>query len=148
MNQYQFSQICKKNKPKENHLKNILIAFISGGIFACIAQGVSSLLLFELNFEKNNATLITTYIVIFLTILFTGFGVYDKTAQYLGAGLFIPISGFANSLCSCALEHKCEGLIYGMGSNIFKLAGSVLTYGFVTSYLLSLLVYLFEMVGI
>ena len=53
MNQYQFSQICKKNKPKENHLKNILIAFISGGILACIAQGVSSLLLFELNFETQ-----------------------------------------------------------------------------------------------
>ena len=66
MNKYQFSQICKENKIKENHIKNIIVAFISGGILACIAQGVSSLLLIGTNLQKNDANLITTYLIIFM----------------------------------------------------------------------------------
>ena len=148
MNEYQFSQICKENKRKENHIKNIIVAFISGGLLACIAQGVSSLLLIGTNLQKNDANLITTYLIIFIAVLCTGLGVYDRASQHLGAGLFIPISGFANSLCSCALECKNEGPIYGVGSNIFKLAGSVLTYGFITSYLLSLISFLIKYLGV
>ena len=148
MNQYRFAQITKKIKKKEKHQKNILISFIGGGTLACIVQGVSSLLLYEFNLPKSNANLFATYLVIFITILLTGLGVYDRASQYLGAGLFIPISGFANSLSSCALECKNEGLVYGIGTNMFKLAGSVLTYGFVTSYLLALFVYIFNVAGV
>lgn len=148
MNQYRFTQICKKTRKKEKHYKNILIAFLSGGILAIILQAISSLLFYEFNVEKDKANLLVTYLYIFITILSTGLGIYDKAAQHLGAGLFIPISGFANSLSSSALECRNEGLIYGVGSNIFKLAGSVLTYGIITAYILALLVYFFEKVGI
>ena len=72
--------------------------------------------------------------IILITAITTGFGIYDKAAQYCGAGLFIPISGFANSLTSAAMEGKSEGPIYGIGSNMFKLAGSVLTYGIASAF--------------
>ena len=71
----------------------------------------------------------------------TGLGVYDKVAKHAGAGLFVPITGFSNALTSSALECKHEGLIYGIGSNMFKLAGSVITYGIVSAILLSLITY-------
>ena len=81
--------------------------------------------------------------IILITCILTGVGVYDKIAKYLGAGIFIPITGFANSMCSSALESKTEGLIFGIGSNMFKLAGSVITYGVVSAYLVSLVRYIF-----
>lgn len=147
MNEYRFAQICKKVKKKEKHWKNIFIAFISGGILGVLFQGVSSLLSYAFELQKNDANLISTYILIFITILSTGLGIYDKAAQYLGAGSFIPISGFANSLSSSAMECRSEGLVYGIGSNMFKLAGSVLTYGFVTAYFLAILYYIAEKIG-
>ena len=147
MNEYRFAQICKATKKKEKHLKNIVIAFISGGILSLVFQGISSLLFRYFNFNLKDANLISTYILIVITILLTGIGKYDNFAQYLGAGLFIPISGFANSLSSSAMESRSEGLIYGIGSNMFKLAGSVLTYGFVTAYFLALLAYVYLKLG-
>lgn len=144
MNQYSFNKICKKVKPKEKHLNKILLSFVSGGVLAVLLQGISSLLFYEFAFSKEDANLITTFGFIATVILFTGLGLYDVGAQYLGAGLFIPISGFANSLSSSALEAKNEGLIYGIGSNMFKLAGSVLTYGFVTAYILAILTYIIQ----
>ena len=77
-------------------------------------------------------------VIVFAAALLTGLGIYDKLAQICGAGLFIPISGFANSLTACAMEGRSEGPIYGIGSTMFKLAGSVLTYGIVAAYTLGI----------
>jgi stage V sporulation protein AC len=85
--------------------------------------------------------------IIFITALLTGFGIFDKISQNTGAGSFIPISGFANALTSSALESKSEGLIYGIGSNMFKLAGSVITYGIVSAYILGILRYFVMLIG-
>ena len=92
-------------------------------------------------FSDENAVTITIFIFIFSAALLTGLGVYDKIAKNAGAGLFVPITGFSNALTSSALECKHEGLIYGIGSNMFKLAGSVITYGIVSAILLSLITY-------
>ena len=88
-----------------------------------------------LGFAKEAALSLMVVTVIFVTALLTGIGVYDTIAQKCGAGLFIPISGFANSLTSSAMEGRSEGPIYGIGSNMFKLAGSVITYGIVSAFL-------------
>ena len=82
--------------------------------------------------------------IILIAAILTGLCVYDKLGQKFGAGMFIPITGFANALTSCALEGKTEGLIYGIGTNMFKLAGSVLTYGISTAYLLGIVRYFFN----
>ena len=93
--------------------------------------------------DEKTALSMMVVTVIIVTALSTGLGVYDKLAQICGAGLFIPISGFANSLTSSALEGKSEGLIYGIGTNMFKLAGSVLTYGIVSAFFFGALRFLF-----
>lgn len=121
--------------------KNAFLAFLSGGIFAVVAQFLFFFIEQEWGLDKEKASSLVIIIIIMATSLLTGLGVYDKFAQRLGAGLFVPISGFANALTSSALESKSEGLIYGIGSNMFKLAGSVITYGIVSAYIFSLLRY-------
>lgn len=132
-----------KYSPKKHVLKNALIAGISGGMMGVFAQLVLVFYQNWLHLEMSEAIAPMIITVVFIAALLTGLGVYDKIAQVLGAGLFIPISGFANALAASALEGKSEGLIHGIGSTMFKLAGSVLTYGIVTAYLLGLVRYLF-----
>lgn len=141
MNQTEIKQISKKHAPKQHYIKNEMIAFLSGGTLAAIAQLIMMVIQSYFKFDKQMATAITIVIVILITVILTGLGVYDKLAQHCGAGLFIPISGFANSLASCAIEGKSEGPIYGIGSNMFKLAGSVLTYGIASAFIFGLIRY-------
>lgn len=117
----------------------MIIAFISGGCLSVLAQLICDLLLNS--FSKENATILTTLFFIFVGSLLTGLGVYDKLAKVAGGGLFVPITGFSNALTSSALECKREGLIYGIGSNMFKLAGSVITYGIVSAIIFGSLMY-------
>lgn len=142
MNQREIKQISKKHAPKQHYIKNEIIAFLSGGTLAVIAQIIMMMLQSYFQFDKQMATAITIVIVILTTVILTGLGIYDKLAQHCGAGLFIPISGFANSLASCAIEGKSEGPIYGIGSNMFKLAGSVFTYGIASAFIFGLIRYI------
>lgn len=96
------------------------------------------------SFNKTDASSLTIITIIGITCLLTGLGVYDKLARYFGAGLFIPITGFANSMCSSALESKTEGLVYGIGSNMFKLSGSVIVYGIVATFIVGVIRYVFK----
>ena len=121
----------KIHKPKQHKIRNALVAFAGGGSLAVAAQLVMQSFVVFLNVKKDMAVSMTIVLIIFVTALLTALGKYDK---FFGAGVFIPISGFANSLASCALEGKSEGLIFGIGSNMFKLAGSVLTCGVVSAF--------------
>lgn len=133
---------AKKHVPTQHKGRNACIAFISGGALAVVAQLYMMLCMDMLGMKQDKAVALTMVTVILITALLTGFGVYDKVAQKCGAGLFVPISGFANALTSCALEGKTEGLIYGIGSNMFKLAGSVLTYGIASAFVFGTIRYL------
>lgn len=124
---------AKKHVPKQTKGKNALFAFLSGGIVGAIGQGLLYLYVDLFSMSEKEALPVVVVTVILLTALSTGVGIYDKLAQFCGAGLFIPISGFANSLTSAALEGKSEGLIYGIGAGMFKLAGTVITYGIVSA---------------
>ena len=139
MDQKELNEISSRHKIDEHKGKKAFMAFISGGCVALLAQFTNDQLLSF--FSKENAAIMTTLIFIFLAAVLSGLGVYDKMAKYAGAGLFIPITGFSNSLSSSALECKREGLIYGIGSNMFKLAGSVITYGIVSAILFAFLTY-------
>lgn len=142
MDQEEIKQISKKHAPKQHYIKNEIIAFLSGGTLAAVAQIVMMEIQKYFNIDKQMATSIIVVTVILITAILTGLGVYDKLAQHCGAGLFIPISGFANSLTSCAIEGKSEGPIYGIGSNMFRLAGSVLTYGIASAFVFGFIRYL------
>lgn len=134
MNEKQLKDTAKKHVPKQTKGKNAIVAFVSGGCVALIGQLLMDTYMNVFGFEKADAVSLMIVTIIFVTAVTTGLGVYDKVAQKCGAGLFIPISGFANSLTSSAMECRTEGPVYGIGSNMFKLAGSVITYGIVSAF--------------
>lgn len=137
----QYEKIAQRHNLPAHKTRNAIIAFVVGGVLAVASQFAFEILQSSFSFSKENASSTVVITIIMITSFLTGIGVYDKLAQFCGAGLFIPISGFANSLTSSALESKSEGLIYGIGSNMFKLAGSVITYGIVSVYILGILRY-------
>lgn len=141
MNEKQIKDTAKKHVPSMHKGRNALIALISGGLMGVFGQLLIMFYENVMGFSHEDAVSPMVVTVILITALATGFGIYDKAAQKCGAGLFIPISGFANSLASCALEGRSEGPIYGIGSNMFKLAGSVLTYGIVAAFIFGMLRY-------
>lgn len=143
MDKKKLQDTAKRHVPKQTKGKNALIAFLCGGVIGAIGQALLYVYMDVFTLDEKAAMPIVVVTIILVTALATGFGVYDKLAQKCGAGLFIPISGFANSLTSAALEGKSEGLIYGIGTGMFKLAGSVLTYGIVAAFFFGTLRYVF-----
>lgn len=146
-NKQRFKDIVKKTEDEKDKLGRALVAFFSGGVVALIGQLFFDLYSKGFNINEKDSISLMLVTIIFITAVLTGFGLFDKIAQKTGAGTFIPISGFANALTSSALESKSEGLIYGIGSNMFKLAGSVITYGIVSAYILGILRYIVLVIG-
>ena len=138
-----YKKICKFVKTKNTKKRNSLFAFLMGGFISSCGELINLILEKFTSISSENRIVIIVMIFIFIGALLTGFGLFDDLVQTFGAGLFIPITGFSNAVCSEAMEYKSEGPIYGIGANMFKLAGSVLTYGVVTSIILSLIYCLF-----
>lgn len=143
MNIEQYNQLADSIKPTVPYISNSIHAFISGGIIGISGQLILDFYINILSFEYNQAVSLMSITIVLIASLLTGLGVYDKLAKKAGAGLFIPITGFANAMTSCAMDAKTEGLIFGIGSQMFKLAGSVITYGIVSSSLLGVIRYVF-----
>ena len=143
-----YRRIVEQHKLKPRKIRNILWAFFFGGIMGLLSQALTDFFIDVFNMELGNARTMMIIVIILITNLLTGFGLFDKYARYAGAGAFIPISGFANALTSSALEGKSEGLIFGIGSNMFKLAGSVLVYGITTAVTLGFLYQIFIWLGV
>ncbi|XMB87467.1 stage V sporulation protein AC [Mycoplasmatota bacterium WC44] len=137
-----YEKSIKKNVVKPKYVKNTFRAFLSGGLICVFGQLL--LLLFEnFGFEKDEAGSLMIVTLIIIASLLTGLGVFDKIGQWAGAGSLVPVTGFANSMTSAALEYKKEGIVLGIATNLFKLAGSVITFGVVSAYLLGIARYLF-----
>lgn len=141
MNEIHLKKVADRHQPKQHKMRNAFMAFVFGGALAVIGQFAANFLVEQFQMKADESITIIVLCVIFITAICTGLGIYDKLAQWVGAGVFIPISGFANSLASEALESKSEGFIMGIGSNMFKLAGSVLTYGIVAAIVFSAIRY-------
>lgn len=128
-----YKQQIKSYQPKVSIITNCMKAFIIGGLICMIGQGIQNIYISFFNFTESSATNPTIVTIILLAALFTGIGVFDKLGQFAGAGTLIPVTGFANSMASAALEHKSEGLVLGIANNMFKIAGTVLVYGVVAA---------------
>lgn len=139
MEQNQYKDIVKKYTPKENRLFNGMLAFLSGGIMGVLGQFVLSLYVYYLDIPTKEAGTYTIITFIFIGCLLTCFGFFDKWVAFLKAGLIIPITGFAHSMMSAALEYRKEGLVTGIGANMFKLAGTVIIFGVVSAYVFGLI---------
>lgn len=139
MDKKRYKEIVDKYTPKENIFKNALVSFVVGGLLG----GLSELLLrcysfwFDLPRKESGVLVILTLITI--ASILTALGVFDVLVSKVKAALIIPITGFAHSMTSAALEYKNEGLVLGIGSNIFKLAGTVILYGVVAVYFFGLI---------
>lgn len=128
-----YKQQIKSFQPKQSIITNCSKAFIIGGLICMIGQGIQNFYISFFNFTETSAANSTIATIILLAALFTGLGVFDKLGQFAGAGTLIPVTGFANSMASAALEHKSEGLVLGVANNMFKIAGTVLVYGVVAA---------------
>lgn len=124
--------------PKPPLFKNVVKAFITGGIICLIAQWIAVFYMTYFDFTERTASNPTVATMIFLSMLLTGFGQYKKIAQFGGAGSAVPITGFGNAVISAAIEHKTEGYVLGVGGNMFKLAGSVILFGVFSAFFVAL----------
>ncbi|WP_227767792.1 stage V sporulation protein AC [Zhaonella formicivorans] len=128
-------------KPKPPLVRNAVGAFLVGGMICLIAQLFLNAFV-GLGLPQKEASTATTVVMVFLGALLTGVGIYDNIAKFAGAGSIIPITGFANSIVSPALEFKREGFVYGVAAKMFTIAGPVLAYGFLVSIIVGLIYYL------
>ncbi len=139
MKEKEYQKLVKKYEPKEEVLKNALVAFVTGGLMGILGQGITELYIYTFNIPVKEATVYMIITLIFFGCLFTCLGWFDKIVNFAKCGLIVPITGFAHSMQSAALEYKKEGLVTGIGANMFKLAGSVIVFGIVSAYILGLL---------
>lgn len=142
----QFEQIIKQNPIKRPIVMNCIQAFIVGGLICLFGELVRTILLKRFYLDEQTSNTIMLIIIIVLASLFTGFGIYDKIGQSAGAGSIIPISGFANSLTSSAIESKSEGFVLGILTNLFKLAGAIIVAGIASSFVVSTIVYIIRII--
>lgn len=137
-----YNEIVKKHSAKENKLLNIIKAFVIGGLIGLFGNFLINFYSTILNISTSEAGVYMISTLIFLACLFTALGFFDKFVNFARMGAIIPITGFAHSMQSAALDYKNEGFIYGFGSNIFKLAGSVVLYGILGAYVFGCIRYL------
>lgn len=134
MKQKKYQEIVDRYKIKENRLKNGIIAFIIGGLMGMIGNLLVEFYSYIFDIPSKLASTYMIITLIFIGCLLTCLGFFDKMVNFAKAGLLIPITGFAHSMQSAGLEYKKEGLVTGIGANIFKLAGTVIVFGIVSAY--------------
>lgn len=131
--------------PKANLGGRMVKAFLVGGIICTIGQSIVELLQ-GIGLEQEDASAYCTLILVFTSVILTGFGIYRKIVTFAGAGALVPITGFANSVASTAIEYKFEGQVFGIGCKIFTIAGPVILYGILSSWALGLIYWIGQMI--
>jgi stage V sporulation protein AC len=137
--QQEYHIFAKGREPKRPVFKNCLRAFLVGGSICLLGQVIQQFYMTYFDFTERTAGDPTVATLIFIAVLLTGFGVYDNISQWAGAGTAVPVTGFANSIASAAIEHRSEGFVLGVGGNIFKLAGSVIVFGVFSAFVIALI---------
>lgn len=136
-----YKKLLEDRQIKKKYVKNGLLAFLFGGLISLIGQLLLEGFMY-LGIEEKDAITYMLLVVIFVAILLSGIGVYDKIGQIAKCGTIIPISGFSNSMSSSAMEYKPEGFILGVGANTFKLAGTVIVFGVFSAFIVASIKYL------
>lgn len=135
----QYQSIQSKREIKRPIFRNICKAFFIGGFICFLGQLITTFFIHFFDFTEQTAGNPTVATLVIITMLFTGFGLYDHIGQFAGAGTAVPVTGFANAVISSAIEHRTEGFILGVGTNMLKLAGPVIIYGVFSSFIFALL---------
>lgn len=145
--QKNYQAYAKKREPKRPVFKNCIKAFIVGGGICAFGQIVQLVYIKYFGFTEKTAGDPTAATLIIISILLTGFGVYDHFGQWSGAGTAVPITGFANTISSAAIEHRSEGYVLGVGGNMFKIAGPVIVFGVFSAFVVSIVKMVFNYLG-
>lgn len=138
MNQDEYKKLVDELTPKENKLKNAVVAFLVGGLIGFVGEVIVHIFTTSFGMESVEAYSWLCIFIIFVASFMTALGFFDNFVTRVKAGLIVPTTGFAHSITSAALDYKKEGLITGLGANFFKLAGSVLLYGIIAAFFLSI----------
>ena len=146
MEKKKYEQLVKQHQPEEHRIKNAVIAFLVGGFIGMLGELFIRFYSYYLEISRSDASVYMIVTLIFIASLLTALGVFDKLVGKAKCGLLIPITGFAHSMTSAAIDYKKEGPIYGIGMNIFKLAGSVILYGVVSAWFFGMLRYIIEVI--
>lgn len=136
-----YTKVLENNKIKRPIVKNATKAFLIGGLICLIGEILLNIFI-KMNILEEQAKILMSISLVLVTSILTGIGVFDKIGENAGAGTIIPITGFANSMTSSALESKSEGIILGILTNIFKLAGAVVATGIISAFLFGTIYYL------
>lgn len=137
--QQEYQQLAQKHEKTRPVVKNCIKAFFIGGLICLLGQGIQTFYYTFFDFTERSAGNPTVATLIFISALLTGLGVYDRIAQFAGAGTAVPVTGFANSITSAAIEHRTEGYVLGVGGNMFKLAGSVIVFGTFAAFVIAII---------
>ena len=143
-----YNEYVKETMPKSHTFSSCIKAFLVGGLICTIGQGISDIGKNLLKLDEKGTAAFTCSVLIFFGALLTGLGIYDVIGKFAGAGSIVPITGFANSMVSPALEYKREGYVLGVGAKLFTIAGPVLVYGISTSVLVGLIYFILNALGV
>ena len=143
--QQSYDAMVKKASPNSPILSNCVKAFVSGGLICVLGQALL-MLYTKKGISETDAALWVSITLIGISALLTAFGLYEKLGKFCGAGTIVPITGFANSVVSPAIEFKKEGRVFGMAAKMFIVAGPVIVYGTLTSMAVGLIYYLVRVV--
>lgn len=138
----EYSKFVKARTPASPVVKDTIAAFLAGGALCCVGQGLGELYALA-GMAAREAGALVSVTLIFISAVLTAFGVYDSIAKVVGAGIVVPITGFANSIVSPAMEFRSEGLVPGLAAKMFVIAGPVLVYGVAASVVYGILVFIF-----
>ena len=134
MDKNEYKRLVDRKTPQSKTFKNCIKAFLFGGTICTLGQLLLELYK-PLGMDKDMTGGLVSVTLIFLGVLLTGLNIYPKIAKHAGAGTIVPITGFANSVASPAIEAKTEGMIMGVGANMFKIAGPVIVYGVASAFI-------------
>lgn len=143
-----YQDYVEKNSPKTNLAIQMVKAFIMGGLICCLGQFIVNVASSKFGLDKETAASWCSMLLILLSAVLTGFNLYGGLVKWGGAGALVPITGFANSVVSSAIEYKTEGQVFGVGTKIFTIAGPVILFGIVTSWGLGLIYWIGKLMGI
>lgn len=143
-----YEEYVKKITPTHNLFSQMLKAFLVGGIICSLGQFLLNFAGNSLGMEKDMAGSFCSLVLVLISVLLTGFNLYAPIVKFGGAGALVPITGFANSVASPAVEYKKEGQVFGIGCKIFTIAGPVILYGIFTSWALGLIYWILKVLGV
>lgn len=142
----EYKRMVERRTPHSHFARDTWRAFWVGGAICALGEGYTLMLMRALNLSRQDASTLTSVTLVFITAALTAIGVFDRIGRYAGGGTIVPITGFANSIASAAMEYRSEGFIMGVGARMFQIAGPVLVYGIGSSVLVGVIYYIIDLI--